>query len=219
MPPLRRAPLVYLITDGRASPGDALLREALQAALRALARSRIPPARVAVQLREKQLGAAALLELARQLRAATSEAGLTLFVNERVDVALAAGADGVHLGAGALSVADVRAIAPGLQVALSTHSPGEVARAAADSRVSFVVFGPVFDTPSKRHLGRPQGLGRLRDVCASPIPVVALGGVHADNISDCFSAGASGVASIGQGLGNPSPEASLSAFFGAIERT
>jgi len=83
----------------------------------------------------------------------------------------------------------------------------------------FVVFGPVFDTPSKRVYGPPLGLENLRKASAFPIPVLALGGVQADRILQCFSSGASGVASMGAVLRNPAPEAALKAFFGAIEST
>jgi thiamine-phosphate pyrophosphorylase len=142
-----------------------------------------------------------------------------LFVNDRVDVALAVGADGVHLGGGALTVDDTQALAPRMRIALSTHTMGEVSLAAADPRVSFVVFGPIFDTPSKRAFGPPQGLPSLRAACSAPIPVLALGGVGPDQIPACFGAGASGVASIGAWLRNPAPETVLRRFFEAIEST
>ncbi len=213
-----RAPLVYLITDRHAAR-DQSLAKVVASALCALTGSSFPRSAVAVQLREKDLTGRALCDLGRELRAVTAAAGVRLFVNDRIDIALAVGADGVHLGGGALTVDDTDALAPGLQIALSTHTAGEVARAAADPRVSFVVFGPVFDTPSKRSFGRAQGLSALHTACAAAIPVLALGGVEPDQIPGCFGAGASGVASMGGVLRNPDPETALRRFFEAIEST
>jgi thiamine-phosphate pyrophosphorylase len=214
-----RAPLIYLITDRHAAGDDQSLAAVVARALGALTGSNFPRPAVAVQLREKDLPGRALCERGRELRAVTAAAGVRLFVNDRIDIALAVGADGVHLGGGALTVDDTHVLAPGLQIALSTHTAGEVARAAADPRVSFVVFGPVFDTPSKRSFGPAQGLEALRRACSAPIPVLALGGVDADQIPACFGAGASGVASMRGVLRNPHPEAALRRFFGAIEST
>jgi thiamine-phosphate pyrophosphorylase len=174
---------------------------------------------VAVQLRERDLPAAALLPLARRLRAVTAQAGVRLFVNDRVDVALAVGADGVHLGHRSMNVADVRALAPSLQIAVSTHALAEVRAAANTGQVSFVVFGPVFDTPSKRRYGPPLGLEPLRLACAVGIPVVALGGIAAENVPSCRGAGASGIACIRAVLRNADPETALNRLFEAIEST
>ena len=127
---------------------------------------------MAVQLREKNLGGRALLALARELRQATAAstgpgeghghpqgAGgpghVRLFVNDRVDVALAGGADGIHLGGGSMSVADVHAIAPDLEIALSTYTLAQVAAAAPDPRLPFVGSGTDAATPSTRLLGPP----------------------------------------------------------------
>jgi thiamine-phosphate pyrophosphorylase len=134
-----------------------------------------------------------LLELARALRALTAAAGAQLFVNDRVDVALAAGADGVHLGGRSLAPAEVRALAPGLRIGVSTHSAAEVQRAAA-AGADFVVFGPVFATPSKP--GIFTGLDQLEQVCALGVPVLALGGIDEKNAHECILSGASGVACI-----------------------
>ncbi len=213
-----RAPFVYLITDRHATQGRPLTG-VIAGALRALQGSHLPSSAVAIQLREKDLPGGTLIELGRQLRAVTNAAGVRLFVNDRIDVALAVGADGVHLGDGALGVDDAHALAPALQIALSTHSPAGVARAAADPRVSFVVFGPVFETPSKRGFGPPQGLQALRAACASSISVLALGGVGANEIPACLGAGAAGVGCIRGVLSNPDPEAALRRFFEAIEST
>ena len=217
--PLGPAPLVYLITDGAAATGGRPVDEVIAEALRALPRPSVPAGAVAVQLREKDLPVAAVLQLARRLRAVTSRAGVRLFVNDRVDVALAVGADGVHLGHRSMNVADVRAVAPALQLAVSTHALAEVQAAAETGQVSFVVFGPIFDTPSKRLYGSPLGLAPLRQACAVGIPVLALGGVDLENVASCRHAGASGIACIRAVLRNPDPARALSSFFGAIEST
>lgn len=212
------APLVYLITDRHATAGRPL-DEVVARALRALAGAAWPPGALAVQLREKDLEARALLALARPLRALTAAARVRLFVNDRVDVALAVGADGVHLGGGALGLGDVRAVAPTLEIAVSTHAVPEAIQTAADPRVSFVVFGPIFDTPAKRAFGPPQGLASLRAACAPGGPVVAIGGIAAGQARACREAGASGVACIRAILGAADPERALAAFFEAIETT
>ena len=213
------APLVYLVTDRRATLGRPLA-SVIAAALQALPATGFPPHAVAVQLREKDLEARALLELARGLSAVTSLAGARLFVNDRVDVALAARADGVHLGQGALSPDDVRALAPTLAIAVSTHAPREVER--ADSRpgaVAFAVLGPIFDTPSKRPFGPPLGIEALATACAGSLPVVAIGGVTSSHVACCFAAGAAGIACIRDVLADPDPRAALTRIFEAIERT
>jgi thiamine-phosphate pyrophosphorylase len=184
------APSLYIITDRRLT-GDRPLADVVG---EALVGARGTPGRVAVQLREKDLSGRALLDLARGLRAVTAAAGVALFINDRVDVALAVGAEGVHLGGGSLGPADVRAIAPRLRLAVSTHSESEVAAAAA-AGVDFVVFGPVFDTPSKPGMA-PMGLDGLARAARLGIAVLALGGIEPENAGICFAAGAAGVACI-----------------------
>lgn len=182
-------PRLYLITDRAATGG----RPLTQVVAEALAGAGEQASEVAVQLREKDMEARPLLELARALRALTEAAGAQLFVNDRVDVALAAGADGVHLGGRSLAPAEVRALAPGLRIGVSTHSAAEVQRAAA-AGADFVVFGPVFATPSKP--GIFTGLDQLEQVCHLDVPVLALGGIDEKNAHECILAGASGVACI-----------------------
>jgi thiamine-phosphate pyrophosphorylase len=206
------APELYLVTDRHATAGRPLVdvvAAALAGVLRAAGSG--PAPRVAVQLRDKDLEARALVRVARELREVTREAGAALFVNERVDVALAVGADGVHLGWSALPIDDVRAVAPGLAIALSTHELDEV-RAAAAKAASFVVFGPVFDTPSKRGLLAPRGLAALAQACAVGVPVVALGGVDARNAGSCVAVGACGVACVRAVLGADDPGAAAAAL-------
>jgi thiamine-phosphate pyrophosphorylase len=198
-------PRLYLITDRRAT-GDRPLVEVVRAALAAVP----PEARgaVAVQLREKDLEGRALFELARALRDVTADAGAALFVNDRVDVALAVGADGVHLGGRSLAPADVTRVAPGLAVAVSTHAPVEV-EAAARAGARFAVFGPIWDTPSKRPYGAPVGLDLLRDAVSYGLPLIALGGVTPERAASSAAAGAAGVACIRAVLEARDPGAAL----------
>ena len=134
----------------------------------------------AVQLREKDLSAAELLPLAGELRSLTREFGARLLINDRVDVALATGADGVHLGGHSLPAADARRLlGPDKLIGVSTHRIEEI-RTAEESGADFVTFGPVWFTPSKAPFGEPVGLAQLREACAATaLPVFALGGVPA----------------------------------------
>ena len=206
-------PRVYLITDRHATGGRQLC-DVVAAAQRGAG----PAApQVAVQVREKDLSARALVELARQLRAVTSAAGAALFVNDRVDVALAVEADGVHLPTGALSVRDARSLAPNLCIAVSTHDCSEVelaTRAGAD----FVVFGPVFDTPSKRVYGPPKGLEALARACSCSIPVIALGGIDNSNADHCIRIGAYGIAAIRSVIAAADAEFALGQLLSACTR-
>ncbi len=154
-----------------------------------------------VQIREKNLSGRELLELARE--AVASAGGLTrVSVNERVDVAIAAGAAGVHLGRESLAARDVvrwcRAgnAAADFLVGVSCHSLEE-AREAENAGSAYIFFGPVFDTPSKRGMGEPQGVARLAEICRGvAIPVLAIGGVSKENAAECVGAGAAGIAAI-----------------------
>ena len=219
------APLVYLITDRHATGGRALT-DVVATALRAVARAHLPPDAVAVQLREKDLGTRALLELARALRVVTRDTGTSLFINDRVDIARAVDADGVHLARTSLAPADVAALDTHatLRIAVSTHTRAEV-DVAARSRdrnvapIAFAVFGPVFDTPSKRSYGAARGLDELRDACATNLPVLALGGVDVNTARACVRAGARGVACIRAVMSAADPEAALARIFEAIEST
>lgn len=154
-----------------------------------------------VQIREKNLSGRELLELARE--AVASAGGLTrVIVNDRVDVAIAAGAAGVHLGRESLAARDVvrwcRAgnAAADFLVGVSCHSLEE-AREAESAGAAYIFFGPVFDTPSKRGMGEPQGVARLAEICRGvAIPVLAIGGVSKENAAECVGAGAAGIAAI-----------------------
>jgi len=132
---------------------------------------------------------------------ATRETGARILVNDRLDVALATGAAGVHLGEMSLpveTVAEWRRAAGRVEfrIGASCHSV-EAAREADVAGADYIFFGPVFATPSKAEFGAPQGIERLGEVCrAVRIPVLAIGGVSVENAHSCFAAGAAGVAAI-----------------------
>lgn len=186
--------MLYLITNRHAFPHNDGQFEAIRRA----AEAGCP----LIQIREKDLSARALTAFTRRAIELARPRGARILVNDRFDVALAAGADGVHLPVRSLPAADVRRVARarGLSdflIGVSTHSIAEALeteRAGAD----FAVFGPVFDTPSKRAYGAPLGLDRLAEVCqAVHLPVLALGGLTRGNFSEAIRHGAAGVAAIG----------------------
>jgi thiamine-phosphate pyrophosphorylase len=197
---------LVLVTDRQATAGRDLVAT-VEAALAA----GLP----AVQLREKDLPGRPLLALAERLRAATARTGALLFVNDRVDVAVAAGADGVHLGAGALPVATARRLLPaGRLIGVSTHTPAEITAAAA-AGADFVFFGPIYQTPSKT--GAPQGEAALRAAtAAAPIPVLAIGGITAPHIPALRTTGAAGVAVIRAILAASDPAAATRELLAAL---
>lgn len=200
-------PIVYLITDRRLAPD--LARRAAEAL------AGLPPGVAAVQLREKDLPGRALLALARSLAAVCHGAGQRLVVNDRLDVALAAGADGVHLPAAGVPVADARRLlGPGALVGASCHSAADVAGALV-SGASFATFSPVYDTPSKRAYGPPVGLAALRDAAQLGLPLVALGGITAARVPEVRAAGAAGVACIRAWLEGGDPATAVRALLSA----
>jgi thiamine-phosphate pyrophosphorylase len=153
-----------------------------------------------VQIREKDLTGRELMALVEEALGATRRPGrgdTAVVVNDRVDVALAAGAAGVHLGAHSMPAQVVRRFAPRpFVIGVSCHSLGE-AMAAESGGADYVVLGPVFETPSKLGYGPPLGLEKLRDVTSRlRIPVLALGGITVERIRPCLDAGASGIAGI-----------------------
>jgi thiamine-phosphate pyrophosphorylase len=208
-------PRLYLITDRQATAGRPLLTVIGQA-LKGLAGSGLDPDEVAVQLREKDLGGRALVALARPLRELTAAAGVRLFVNDRIDVALAVGADGVHLGGTSLSPAEARALAPTLAVAVSTHGMADV-RAAA-GQAAFAVFGPIRDTPSKRGYGPPLGPGPLAEAAPLGLPLLALGGIDVSDVAAVVAAGARGVACVRPVMAAADPAAAVRALAEALDQ-
>jgi len=171
----------------------------------------------AVQVREKDLGAADLAFVCRRLRALTLDRRALLIVNDRVDVALAVGADAVQRTSTSLPIEDIRAIADKrLRIGVSVHSLEEAVEAELKG-ADWVVFGPVYDTPSKRAYGPPQGVARLERVAATVrLPVIAIGGINPERVREVQQGGARGVAVISAILAAESPGDATHRFLEAL---
>ncbi len=178
---------LYLITDRKQTKIP--LPEAVRLALEGGAR--------AIQLREKDLPVRELLVLAQELRAVTGEFGAKLFINDRVDVAVAVAADGVHIGSESMPAGAVRNIVGDkMLIGASCHSVEE-AREAETSGADFVTFGPIYPTPSKMQYGKPVGLEALgRAAKKVQIPVFGLGGINQANALRVMLSGAYGISLI-----------------------
>lgn len=177
---------LYFVTDRKQTNGRSLV-EVVHAALDGGVR--------AVQLREKDLEGRELYQLASTLRELTSRYQARLFINDRIDVALATDADGVHLGQASFPVTVTRQLlGPSKLIGVSTHSQEEIEAAAG---ADFLLFGPVYFTPSKAAYGAPQGLKRLRQaVTHSPVPVLAIGGIKTTQTPEILATGAYGIGAI-----------------------
>jgi thiamine-phosphate pyrophosphorylase len=166
-----------------------------------LARALVGEARV-LQVRIKPASGAAdageLVRIARMARRICDDAGAALIVNDRVDVALAADADGVHLGQTDLPLADARRIAPDLWIGVSTHNLAQV-QAACEAGADYLGFGPVFATTTKANPDPVQGLDGLRAAvtAAAGRPVVAIGGITVAQAGDVYRTGAHAICAIG----------------------
>jgi thiamine-phosphate pyrophosphorylase len=190
-------PIIYAITSGtttgQTTPDDRQFTDILR-----LFRAAVDAEVSLVQIREKSLPARVLFELTTRAVELTRGSKTRVLVNDRSDIARAAGADGVHLTTHSLPARVVRHMyGSEFLIGVSTHSRDEVGAAQAGG-ADLVVFGPVFETESKRGFGEPQGLDKLREVTDEfrDIPVLAIGGITLDNVSDCFQAGASGITAI-----------------------
>ncbi len=198
-----RAARLYLVCGSR--PGGRPLAEVLEPALRGGVDL--------VQLRCKSAGDDEILAAAAQARALCAEAGALLLVNDRPDLAVAAGADGVHVGQDDTTVADARAIAgPDLLVGLSTHAPAEIDAADAD----YIGVGPVHATPTKP--GRPAvGLDLVRYAAEhAELPWFAIGGVDRDSVRAVVEAGAMRIAVVRAIADAADPEAASAALRAAL---
>ena len=180
-------PLLYYITDRRGLPGEDPLPRIERAVAAGVD---------LIQLREREQSARELLALAKAAAALCRGSKTRLLVNDRLEIALAAGADGLHVPSHGLPVAEVRGRFPELLLGASCHTVEEVRRA-EEGGANFVVFGPVFETASKRTYGPPVGVEKLMHAAqAAKIPVLALGGVTLENAGGCLRAGAAGIAAI-----------------------
>jgi thiamine-phosphate pyrophosphorylase len=178
---------VYLITDFMRI-GNSRFLSALEEALQGGVRS--------LQLREKSLKSKDLLTLALEVKPLLQRYNAKLFINDRADIAVMAGADGVHLTEASVQASEVKNNFPELIVGVSTHSL-EGARLAETQGADFITFSPIYETPSKTSYGPPQGLDPLRQVTQSArLPVLALGGITLHRVPECLEHGAFGVAVI-----------------------
>jgi thiamine-phosphate pyrophosphorylase len=197
MPLKLRKPIIYLITSGATTQASTPASEDFKSILSlvsAATQAGVP----LIQLREKNLTARVLYELTARCADLTRGTDTRLLINDRADIARAAGADGVHLTTRSLEAHVIRRVfGTEFLIGVSTHSQAE-AVAARDGGADFAVFGPVFDTPSKHTYGPPAGLESLREASdeLSPFPLIALGGVTLENAPDALRVGASGVAAI-----------------------
>ncbi|HVM95251.1 MAG TPA: thiamine phosphate synthase [Candidatus Acidoferrales bacterium] len=200
-----RCPRLYLVTDRRNTGG----RDLLDVVAEALAGGVD-----AVQLREKDLTTRELVELGRALNELCRPHRASLLINDRIDVALAIGAAGVHLPANSFPPRDARALlGPDALIGCSTHSLDEAQSVAGAA--NFVVFGPIFDTPSKRNLGAPLGLESLAGACkALRVPIVAIGGIEPRNVERVKGCGVAGVAVIRALLAAEDPRATAQVLRG-----
>ncbi|HEX2093216.1 MAG TPA: thiamine phosphate synthase [Longimicrobiaceae bacterium] len=207
---LARRLALTVVTDARVGEGRTVV-DVVRAALRGGA--------PAVQLRAKTETARETVELARVLREETRAAGALLFVNDRVDIALVADADGAHVGDEDIPVAAARRIVPpGFLLGRSADTPEEAIRAREDG-ANYVGVGPVYETASKDDAGSPVGLARITAVArVAGIPVVGIGGISEDNAAAVARAGADGVAVIRAVMAAPDPGEAVRRLLGEVER-
>jgi thiamine-phosphate diphosphorylase len=200
-------PSLYVVLDRTAARGRDLV-DLLALALAGGSRM--------IQLREKEWPSGRLLPLAERLRAACAAAGATFIVNDRVDLALAVDADGVHLGQDDLPARAARPLLrPGMVLGISTHSV-EQARAAQADGADYVAVGSMFATTSKAdfQLVGPDLMRKLRGEIR--VPLVGIGGITPDNVSEVIQAGADGVAVISAVCAASDPKAAAARFLTQI---
>lgn len=200
---------LYLITDRHQTGGRPLV-DVVHAALEGGVR--------AVQLREKDLPGSELYRLATELRQLTAEFGARLIINDRLDIALAVDADGVHVGVSSLPVAVVRALLGSEKIiGYSAHAIAE-AHAAHMAGADFVSYGPVFHTPSKAAFGAPCGTEMLAEAVATlAIPVIALGGINPTNLGAALAAAPDGIAVIAALMAAADPRLAAASLLKKIE--
>ncbi|HEX2077569.1 MAG TPA: thiamine phosphate synthase [Longimicrobium sp.] len=195
---------LIVVTDPDCGPGRTVV-EVVRAALRG--------GTPAIQLRMKDGPGREMAALAEALLAETRRAGALLFVNDRVDVALAAGADGAHVGQDDLPVAAARRIVPpGFLLGVSAET-AELARRAEADGADYVGVGPIYATGSKADAGEAVGVGRMAEVAAAVrIPAVGIGGITLGNARPVLDAGAAGIAVISAVMRADDPQAAARAL-------
>lgn len=198
---------IYLVTSQSLSAGRRTLevvRMALDGGVRL------------VQLREKDLSVRELTGLAREVKRLTDACGALLIVNDRIDVALAVGADGVHLGQDDLPVEDARRLAPDLVIGASSHSADEAAQAER-AGASYVNIGPLFPTGTKAWSGEFLGVAGLRDIAPNvTIPFTVMGGIKLHHVPELIRAGARTLAVVTAITAAADPERAAREFGDAI---
>lgn len=189
---------IYLITD-RNQTGNVRLLDVVEDALKGGVRG--------VQLREKDLSSRELYELAYDMRKLTTKYGAKLLINDRVDIALAVDADGVHLGLNSMPIHRVRRLLGNSRlIGLSCHNQIN-AIMAQESGADFITFGPVYYTASKANYGKPVGIDKLEVVThLLEIPVFALGGIKKENVREVTAAGASGISLVSAIIASNDPK-------------
>jgi len=199
---------LYLITD-RNQTGSMRLLDVVEDALKGGVKG--------VQLREKDLSSRELYELAYDMRKLTAGYGAKLIINDRLDIAIAVEADGVHLGLNSMPIHRVRRLLGSkMLIGLSCHNQVN-AIMAQENGADFITFGPVYYTPSKANYGMPVGVERLEVVAnLLEIPVFALGGIKKDNIHEVTSAGAAGIALVSAIIANEDPKSEAEAMLAMI---
>jgi len=172
-----------------------------------------------VQLREKHAESRAYYERARALRERLRPLGIPLIINDRLDIALAIGADGVHLGQGDLPCAEARRIAgPNLLIGISVSTVAE-AQAAARDGADYLGISPIFDTPTKTDTPPATGIDGLRAIRAAvSLPLVAIGGIKAENAAAVVRAGADGIAVVSAIMAAADPRAAARALADVVAR-
>jgi thiamine-phosphate pyrophosphorylase len=190
-------PILYLITRGATTKATTADAPEFAQILNQISRA-VAAGIDLIQIREKQMTPRALFELVTEAAKLTRVSTTNLLVNDRADIAAGAGADGVHLTSQSLDAATIRrTFGADFLIGASTHSLDE-GRAARDQGANFVVYGPVFETNSKRAFGLAKGVGDLSEVVRAlgDFPVLALGGITLSNAADCLAGGAAGIAGI-----------------------
>lgn len=168
-----------------------------------------------LQLRQKAGSSAAWLDLARRLARTAAAAGAGLIVNDRADIAVLAGALGVHVGQEDLGVEEVRRVGPSLVVGLSTHAPGQVDAALA-STATYVAVGPVYGTATKETGYSARGLDLVRYAAGRGKPIVAIGGITLETVGELVAAGAAGLAVISDIVSAADPEQRVREYVHAL---